>query len=102
MSAYSVIYRDMQKATQSKIICFFTEPSVTAILRRSLPVATFSQENWPPLFQQVTTESPFPPLNPNVAVGGRSDFHFKCCGRTVLVYSRVSFYDGVTFSNIWS
>jgi len=47
MSTYKAIYRDMQ----SKITCFFNESSVSVVLRRSLTVATFSQENRPPLFQ---------------------------------------------------
>jgi hypothetical protein len=41
----------MQKATQFKITCSFTKPSVSNVLRRSFTVATFSQENRLTLFQ---------------------------------------------------
>lgn len=51
MSAYKAIYRSTQKAAQSKIIYFFAEPSVLPVMRRFITVATFIQENQPPLFQ---------------------------------------------------
>jgi hypothetical protein len=54
ISAYKAIYRDMQKAMQYKFTSFFTEPSVSAVLRRYIIVATFSHENRPPLFHWVT------------------------------------------------